>query len=368
METEYHIPDLQEIRNILNKRIGHFPDKLAKWLFKKTEILRGLVLMLKSDLDEHLDFERTEIESGEVVNNTLRELISDMVFTVPFRDASKGDELKICILLEHQSTVDTLMGYRLLSYMCHQWHEQLVRLENANVPRSEQRLRPILPIIYYTGSRRWETPLSLNAVMDVPEQIASFVPTYDTLFLGVKELHTEELIQTDHPFAWLMTVQQVEDADETSMQQALETSLKQLEILEKENPTLHRDAMIFLYLLVMGRRHKTEQPHLMRLIQTHTQDKEVEHIIMTGAEALIQQGKAEGLEQGKVEGIEEGRINEKRTVVLKLLRHRFDDVSESVVNEITEIEDLVHLDDLFDQLLAAETFDDIDFSNNTNGK
>ena len=163
METEYNIPDLKEIQNILDKRIGHFHDKLAKWLFKKTEILRGLVLILKSDLDEQLDFERTVIESGEVIDNTLRELVSDMVFTVPFRDAAKGDQLKICILLEHQSTVDRLMGFRLLSYMCHQWHEQLVKLEDANVPQSQQRLKPILPIVYYTGSRRWETPLSLNA-------------------------------------------------------------------------------------------------------------------------------------------------------------------------------------------------------------
>ena len=98
----------------------------------------------------------------------------------------------------------------------------------------------------------------------------------------------------------------------------------------------------------------------MRLIQTHTQDKEVENIIMTGAEALVQQGKTEGLEQG--------RINEKRVDVLKLLQHRFADVSDAVVNEITEIEDLVHLDDFFDQLLAAESFEDVDFSNNTNGK
>lgn len=181
--------------------------------------------MLKSDLDEHLDFEKTEIERGEVVDNTLRELISDMVFTVPFRDTAKGDELKICILIEHQSTVDRLMAYRLLSYMCHQWHEQLVKLENANVPPSQQRLKPILPIVYYTGSQRWKSPLSLNAVMDIPDQIASFVPTYDSLFLAVKDWNTDELTQTDHPFAWLMTVQQKEYADETSMQQALEATL-----------------------------------------------------------------------------------------------------------------------------------------------
>ena len=81
---------------------------------------------------------------------------------------------------------------------------------------------------------------------------------------------------------------------------------------------------------------------------------------MTGAEALIQQGKAEGLEQG----LEQGRINEKRTDVLKIVRYRFAEKSDTVLNEITAIDDLVHLDDLFDQVLTAETFEDIDFSKN----
>ncbi len=81
---------------------------------------------------------------------------------------------------------------------------------------------------------------------------------------------------------------------------------------------------------------------------------------MTGAEALIQQGH----KQGKAEGLEQGRIDEKRTAVLKLVRHKFADFSDIVLNQISGIDDLVHLDDLFDQALTAESFDDIDFSKN----
>lgn len=356
MTTEIQKPDLEEIRNILDIRIGHFHDKITKWIFRNIEILRGLVLIVAGDLVEHLDFERTEIESTGVVDNTLRELVSDMVFTVPFRDTSKGDALTIYILLEHQSTVDRMMGYRLLSYMCHIWYRQLEKLREENVTQSQQRLRPILPIVFYTGSRRWVSPLSLNAVMDVPEQLARFVPTFDTLFFDVKDMQTDELMQTDHPFAWLMTVLQKEEDDADSMRQAFETALKRLDPLESENPVLHQNLLIYLYLLVIGRRQEDEHPDLLQLLRVHTQNKEVENIIMSGAEAIM----LRGIEQG----IEQGRINEKRTVVLKLLRHRFENVTDSVVDEITEIDDLVRLDELFDQALAAESFEDIDLSNN----
>ena len=109
---------------------------------------------------------------------------SDMVFSVPFRDATQGEEVTVYILIEHQSTVDRLMGFRLLSYMCQIWNEQLSGLERSGVPRSRWRLRPILPIVYYTGSQRWQLPLSLSAVMDVPDALSRFVPRFDTCFSG----------------------------------------------------------------------------------------------------------------------------------------------------------------------------------------
>ncbi len=64
------------------------------------------------------------------------------------------------------------------------------------------------------------------------------------------------------------------------------------------------------------------------------------------------------------QGLEQGRINEKQTAVLKIVRHRFAEKSDTVLNAITAIDDLGHLDELFDQVLTAETFEDIDFSKN----
>ena len=81
MPEEQRIHDLEEILNILDSSIGHFADKLAKWIFKKPEFLRGLVSILKDDIVQHLDFERARIVSPDIVGNTLRELVSDMVFT-----------------------------------------------------------------------------------------------------------------------------------------------------------------------------------------------------------------------------------------------------------------------------------------------
>ena len=76
----------------------------------------------------------------------------------------------------------------------------------------------------------------------------------------------------------------------------------------------------------------------------------------------IEQGKAEGIEQGKAEGIEQGETRAKRDSVIKLLTHQFPDVSDALVESIHEIEERSRLDMLFDQILSATSFEDIDLN------
>ena len=208
MQTESETRVSEEIRSLLDTRGGHYVDKSARWLFKDVEKVRGLVTILAKDLVKHLDFDQMRIQNRSFVDDTLRDLQSDMVFTVPFRNTSEANDLLIYILIEHQSTVDPLMGFRLLFYMCQIWDIQRCELEAGDIPRSQWRLRPILPIVYYTGSQRWQTPISLAEMMDVPEVLTRFVPTFDTLFLGVKDTDTYDLTKTGHPLGWLLAVLQ----------------------------------------------------------------------------------------------------------------------------------------------------------------
>ena len=165
-----------------------------------------------------------------------------------------------------------------------------------------------------------------------------------------------------------MSFTQQVSSDESCVEDPLLEALTRLDTLSPEESALHAHALIYLSHLVVSKRPHAEREQLIEHILGHNKDTEVKKIIMTGAEALIQQGKTEGLqeghEKGLEKGLEQGRIDEKRTAVLKLVRHKFADISNSILNEISEIDDLVHLDDLFDQVLTAESFDDIDFSEN----
>ena len=402
--------DTEDIRDLFTTPIGHFPDRSARWLFKDKDNVRGLIEIVANELVEYLDFNGLVELNRSFVSDTLQELESDMVFSIPFQDASDTagtDELLVYILIEHQSTVDPMMAFRLLFYMCQIWETQRRELEESGKPKSGWRLRPILPIVYYTGDQRWQTPLSLSAIMEVPEVLSRFVPKFDTLLLGVKDTDPDDLKKTGHPLGWLLTVLQKENADRTSMWETLHKAHTYIATLDTMSDTQKRNAFLYLCFLVLFTRPAEERDDLMQLVRTHIQDKEVENIIMTGAEAFFEQGKMEGIEQGKMEGIEqgkmegieqgkmegieqgkmegieqgkmegieqgktegieqgktEGKVEAKQAAVIRLLRHRFLEVNDTIINEIGKIEDLSRLDTLFEQVLDASTLDDVDVSN-----
>ena len=340
-----------EIRDFFTIPVGHFPDKSARWLFKEKENIRGLVEIVANELVEYLDFDGLVELNRSFVSDTLRELESDMVFSVPFRDTSETNDLLIYILIEHQSTIDPMMAFRLLYYMCQIWDGQRRELEASDMPKSEWRLRPILPIVFYTGTQRWQTPLSLSALMDVPEILSRFVPSFDTLLLGVKETDAAELTKTNHPFGWLLKVLQNEHADKETMMEVLLEVIAQLDTIHSMTESQRRNAILYI---VFHRRHDNEQGEMRELLQTHTTDKEVENIIMTGAEALIARGKAEG----KAEGIEQGERKFAVESIMDLLGMQFpSDAVQSLKPELEQITDLNRLKVL---IRATYTTDSLD--------
>ncbi len=114
-----------------------------------------------------------------------------------------------------------------------------------------------------------------------------------------------------------------------------------------------------------------EYQELLKVIVQHTPDMEVETMAQSMAEVLIERGMAQGIEQGmvqgKAEGIAEGETRAKQMNILKLLQFRFDTIPQALTDQITSIQSLALLDMLFEQVLAAQTLEDIHWQNHKEG-
>lgn len=133
--------------------IREFSDRSIRWLLETPDNVRGLLLTVAADLAEQIDYTQLQQLDRISVPDNLRKREADMVFMAPFSDRSgePPHEVIIHILMEHQSSVDPTMPFRVLSYMVQIWEMQRREWEDQNIPLFLRRLRPILPVVFYTN-------------------------------------------------------------------------------------------------------------------------------------------------------------------------------------------------------------------------
>jgi len=324
--------------------LAHFADRSARGLLITPENVRALVELVAEQIAAFLNFSQLTTLNRSFLSETLREQEADLVFRVPFRDPSLGEELLIHILIEHQSSVDKQMGFRFLGYMYNLWLAEQQRWTEADVPTPQRRLRPILPILFYTGDTSWNLPLSPVSAIDVPEALTPFVPTFEVLLLDVKHTPAAELTQTGQPLGWLLTVLQKESASVEEITQALETALQHLETLQASH-TQHHQAILYLASLVYHRRSPAERQTLIQVVDAYAPTMEVETMLQSMAEVTYQQGIEQGARRTSIEN------------TLAILDTRFPDADlQTLTPALEAIDDINRLKQLNIEASIVDTF------------
>jgi len=346
--------------------ISQFADRIARWLLEDKENVKALLEIIDETLVSQLDFTQLVQVNRTFIPDNLREQESDLIYQLPFQEGARSETVLIYILIEHQSTVDLSMGFRMLFYMTQIWDAQRREWDRSEVPKGEWRLKPVLPIVFYTGDRRWETPITLKPLMEVPESLSRFVPSFETLFLGVKGASAAALTATGHSFGWLLRVLQKEYASQAELSEALVEALEHLESLAGEAPAMWRRSVFYLYLLILHRRPMEEHSMLKDLVLGQIRDssrrEEGEEMAQSMAEYLFHQGEALGRKEGEALG----KTLAKQEAILKLVHARFHNIPESVTQLVRGIQNLSTLDGLFENVATASTFEDIPWHHYSN--
>ena len=325
--------------------LRHFPDRSIRHLFENQSHTRALLELMIPGLASLMDFQRLVRVNRDFLPETLREQEADLVFSVPFRAGSEDREVLIHILIEHQSTVDDLMEYRLLSYMTLIWAGYRRDWDLKQPPKAERRFPPILPIVFYTGETKWRTPLDFRRLLDLPEALERFVPRFDMLLLDVKDTDTEALTHLNAPLGWLLTVLQKENADTPEIRDALITAIEKLQALQDTYSTHFREALVYFLQLILHRRSPAEHQALIHLVEQHSQHPEVNRMAQSMAEHILEQGIEQGARQMSLES------------TVTILTRRFPDADVNALTPALEaIEDLDRLRALNLEASLAENF------------
>ena len=109
-----------------------------------TSFLQG---HLPQDVSQGLNWATLRLHDRSFVDEDLRETESDFLYEI--ERVSGEESVMLYILVEHQSTPDRWMRFRLLKYCCRIWDLNL-----AERPTPSE-LRSIVPLVFYQGVRTW---------------------------------------------------------------------------------------------------------------------------------------------------------------------------------------------------------------------
>ena len=90
----------------------------------------------------------------------------------------------VIIGIEHQSTFDKNMIFRILNYDATTYINQV---------ESKKKVYPVGSFVFYTGDKKWNTPLELNDYFDIPEELKAYINDWKFIFVDVKEIDTSKI-------------------------------------------------------------------------------------------------------------------------------------------------------------------------------
>ena len=232
---------------------------------------------LSKGLSAMLDWTKISKEPGSFIDKEHRELRSDALFSVSFKDIG---ELQIYILLEHKSYPYPQIHIQLLDYMRSIYREQI---------RQEKEPTLVVPVLFYHGREKWSSPVSFLDTFKLPK--------------GAKELLKDNVLNFSY-CVFDLSVRQYEKMNfSSSMQGSLfalhhywhlrqEEYLREfgnrLGKLRKEDPVFLEK--ILAYIMAAGRLELKE-------LYKHVPEKEVIQN-MGIVELMVEQKKAEAREEG----------------------------------------------------------------------
>lgn len=127
---------------------------------------------------------------------------ADLVYKLKDRD--------IFFLIEHQSTIDDNMPYRMLNYcldIMQEWSRNKKFGKNIGYPI-------VVPIVIYTGSEKWKIPKKIREKQIGDYVFERYQIELEYNFIDINNLSKQVLLQRNSLFSYMMFLEKAESKEE----------------------------------------------------------------------------------------------------------------------------------------------------------
>ncbi len=315
-------------------------DALFKRAFTEMHNAAGLLrAVLPRELVDRVDWSTLELFETSQIDEKLRDRRSDLLF----RARVGRGEVLFYLLVEHQSSCDPLMAWRLWRYVAGIWD-----LWMRGEPRPK-RLPRIIPVVVYHGEHPWSAARDIAELLeDEPSfelELAPLIPRFTYLVDDLTAAAPEAIRARGLPAFAALVLWALRSAPRRTFAETVGLFRDLFDEVLAGRGGAEALATLLRYLSIVTRDEDTIVDDVLAHLSEPVREE-----AMSYYDRLIQQGE----EKGRAEGRAEGR----RDLVRKQLTLKFGAPDARVQDRLAKAS-LEELDAMGERILTAATIEDV---------
>jgi hypothetical protein len=342
--------------------VRQFSENGLKLLLEHPKSVHELLRITGSTLMELIDFDHLTLDRTTFVQRDYRHVEADLVLHAPLLRPKGGrsrQTILIYILSEHQSEPDPLMTLRALDYVAQILKKQVRHWSQHHGSFAGIRLQPVLPVVFYTGTRHWDRLERIVDLMEMGQRFASVTPDIQPLFINLMMTPAQKLETAGGYLGWVLRLVQQRHARPEEFQSLLTQVVQHLETMPAAERLRWLELLSYVHALVYHERDPSERPNLHETIETSVRTDKHRQEVLEMRRTIADVLKEEGRKEGREEGREEGKLLECRKILLRQLHQSFSKVPKTIVAAIERSDDLEQLHAWLDRIGDAATLEEI---------
>jgi ElaB/YqjD/DUF883 family membrane-anchored ribosome-binding protein len=213
----------------------------------------------------------------------------------------------------------------------------------------------VLPIIFYTGTKRWDRPPSLVELFLAGTRFRKVIPIFNPLFLNLRDTPVETLRNRGGALGSVLELLSRRDARSDEFATLVDRCVRQLEELSTTDRARWLEPLSYIQAMVYHMRDPGEQSKLLEMIelsvQTDPERREIHDMGKTMAQVLDERGQRKGEKRGE--------LRARRNILLRQLQKSFGELPAEVMRRIQKSQDLAQLDGWLDNVPKAKSLSDV---------
>ena len=299
--------------------LAHPHDLLVQRFLTDPKLMADLLLFYTQKLADQqvvnlLDLKRLECKSPVTIDEQLVEGIGDLRFSTSFKGSKRKSD--VFLLFEHQSSIDRRIRLRGLNYIIQTYNQ----FEETH--KGEEKLPYPLVVVLYHGKVPWKHLPEMDELIEIAPGMKTGLLDYLLILIDVSELKPEQF--RGHPVLQAV-LESLQLASKDRLVAEFDRVMDRLTEVKKD-PQVKGWLRSFARYAMSVAKIGAEQ--IVKAFSKILSEKEADEMVKTTAEELLIQGETKAA----------------RSMVLTILRARFQDIPQGVESVIRQMSDPVALD------------------------